>query len=120
RPRPRGAPPVRPLLAPPTAPPQPALPEAPQVFGRLRLGHPQVPRQVGHRPLADPQQHQDLPPLRLGDRVERVRGRRRSCHGVIICLYRNVSTPCRPSCASSRTQRPYPNPTPLPPTSFPP
>src|SRR5207249_9071852 len=66
--------------------------EHPRVLGRLRLPHPQVPRQLGHRPLAAPQHHQYLPPLRLGDCVERVRGGRRSWHDAIICLYRNVST----------------------------
>ena len=81
RPQPAGVQAVQPLLARPADPHQPDLPEHPQVLGRLRLAHPQVPRQLGHRPLAAPQQHQDLPPLRLGDRVERVRGRRRSCHG---------------------------------------
>src|SRR5436190_2121144 len=92
RPQPAGVQAVQPLLARPADPHQPDLPEDPQVLGRLRLGHPQVPGQFSHRPLAAPQQPQDRPPLRLGDRVERVRGRRRSCHDVIICLYRNVST----------------------------
>ena len=90
RPQPAGVQAVQPLLARPADPHQPDLPEDPQVLGRLRLSHPQIPRQVGHRPLAGPQQHQDLPPQRFGDRVERVRGCRRSCHGAIICLYRNV------------------------------
>src|SRR5262249_43499466 len=93
RPQPAGVQAVQPLLARPADPHEPDLPQDPQVLGRLRLGHPQVPRQVGHRLLAAPQQHQDLPPPRFGDRVDRVRGRRRSCHGAIICLYRNVSTP---------------------------
>src|SRR5215203_439425 len=97
RPQPAGVQAVEPLLARPADPHEPDLAEDPQVLGRLRLGHPQVPRQVGHGPLAAPQQHQDLPPLRFGDRVERVRGRRRPCHGTIICLYWNVSTPRRPA-----------------------
>src|SRR5262245_10065551 len=147
RPQPAGVQLVQPLLARPADPHEPDLPEDPQVLGRLRLGHPQVPRQAGHRPLAAPQQPQDLPPPRFGDRVERVRGRRRSCRRAIICPYRNVSTPVarphhrrglcderragtvgqvddrctvrRPSCASSRTERRYLNPTGLSPTSCP-
>src|SRR5262245_17592002 len=93
RKQPTGVQAVQPLLARPAYPHEPDLPEDPQMLGRLRLGHPQVPRHVGHRPHAAPQQHQDLPPPRFGDRVERVRGRRRSCHDTIICLYQHVSTP---------------------------
>src|SRR3954452_14429985 len=59
RPQSGGIQAVQPLLAHPADPHQPYLPEDPQVLGRLRLGHPQVPRQVGHRPLAAPQQQQD-------------------------------------------------------------
>ena len=115
RPQPAGVQAVQPLLARPADPHEPDLPEHPQVLGRLRLGHPQVPRQLGHRPLAAPQQHQDLPPLRLGDRVERVRGRRRSCHGAIICLYRNAST-VQLDEPGAGLGRPQAGPSPSPPT----
>src|SRR6478609_3282987 len=48
--------------------------------------------QLGDRALTRPQQHQDLPALRFGDRVEDVRRRRCSCHGAIIFRYRHMST----------------------------
>ncbi len=66
------------LLAGLAVPHQSDLPQHPQVLGRPRLSDPQFPRQLGHRPRTRPQQHQDLSALRLGDRVEDVRRRRRS------------------------------------------
>jgi pimeloyl-ACP methyl ester carboxylesterase len=81
RSQPAGVEAVQALLARLAVPHQPDLPEHPQVLGRARLGHPQLLGQLGHRPLTRPQQHQDLPALRLGDRVEDVRRRRCSCHG---------------------------------------
>ena len=42
------------------------------MLGRARLGHHQLVGQLGHRPLTRPKQHQDLPTLRLGDRIEDV------------------------------------------------
>ena len=52
-----------------------------------------VAREVGHGPFAAPEQHEDFAPPRFGDRVDRVRGRRRSCHGshhIPISEYVNV------------------------------
>src|SRR5206468_2447625 len=93
RPQAAGVQAVQPLLARPADPDKTDLPQDPQVLGRLRLGHPQVPRQVGHRPLAAPQQHQDLPPLRLGGRVALAvpAGAARRCAGVVRAGRR---TPC--------------------------
>jgi hypothetical protein len=71
---------VQALLACLAVPHQSDLPEHPQVFGRPRLGHLQLLGQLGHRPLTRPEQYQDLPALRLGDRVEDVGRRRCSCH----------------------------------------
>jgi hypothetical protein len=46
------------------------------VLGHLRLGEPELADQVADRPLLVGQQIDDLPPARLGHRVERVgRGR---------------------------------------------
>jgi hypothetical protein len=53
-------------------PHQPHLPEHRQVLGRARLAHRQLQDQVGQGSFTRPQQHQDVPALRLGDRVERV------------------------------------------------
>src|SRR5438132_410860 len=120
RSQPAGVKAVQALLACLAVPHQSDLPEHPQVFGRPRLGHPQLLGQLGHRPLTRPQQYQDLPALRLGDRVEDVRRRRSSCHGAIICLYRNVcQCPVARPRASSRSERRYLKPTGLSPTSWP-
>ena len=91
RSQPAGVKAVQALLACLAVPHQPDLPEHPQVLGRPRLGHPQLLGHLGHRPLTRPQQDQDRPALRLGDRVEDVRRRRCSCHGAIICRYRYAS-----------------------------
>src|SRR6476469_6440838 len=84
---------VQPLLAGLAIPHQPDLAEHPQVLGGPRLGDPQLLGQLGHRQLAPTKQHQDLPALRLGHRVEDVRRRRCTCHGHIIFRYRHASTP---------------------------
>src|SRR6478735_8418397 len=93
RPQPAGVEAVQPLLAGLAIPHQPDLAEHPQVLGRPRLGDPQLLSQLGHRQLAPTKQHQDLPALRLGHRVEDVRRRRCTCHGHIIFRYRHASTP---------------------------
>ena len=92
RSQPAGVEAVQALLARLAVPHQPDLPEHPQVLGRPRLGHPQLLGQLGHRPLTRPQQHQDLPTLRLGDRVEDVRRRCGPGHAIIIFLYRHASS----------------------------
>src|SRR6202023_1649638 len=92
RSQPAGVKAVEASLACLAVPHQSYSPEHPQVFGRPRLGHPQLLGQLGHRPLTRPQQHQDLPALPLGDRVEDVRRSRCSCHGAIIYRYRHTST----------------------------
>src|SRR5947209_3119064 len=72
--------PVEALLARSAIVYQPHLPEYPQVLGRPWLSHTQLSRDVSDRPLAAPQQHQDVPALRLGNRVEDVRRGRCPCH----------------------------------------
>src|SRR5262249_16415205 len=71
---------VQPLFAGTANPYEPDLSEDPQMLGRLRLRHPEVARQGGHRPFAALQQHEDFPTLWCGDAVDRVRGLRCSCH----------------------------------------
>jgi hypothetical protein len=50
------------------------------VLGNDRLGEPEVGDQIVHRTLSRPEQVEQLAAARLGDRVERVRCRRRPCH----------------------------------------
>ena len=79
---------VRPLLA-PADPHEPDLPEDPLVLTCLRQSHFQVPRQVGHRPLAEPQQHQDVaPPL-----CEQPYGTALTQPAVTNVMPRNILTP---------------------------
>src|SRR6266513_1402392 len=51
-----------------------------QVLRRARLRDPQRAGQLVDRTLAPFEQSEDPPALRLGDRVERIRGRSGSCH----------------------------------------
>jgi hypothetical protein len=61
-----------------------------QVLGHLRLGQPQLADQVVHGPLPAGKDIEDLPPPGLGNRVEHIGGRRRSCHGPIIYSYEHM------------------------------
>ena len=56
------------------------------MLGDLRLGQPEQPHEIVHGSLATGEEIQDLPPPWLGDRVERIRRRRCSCHLVIVFL----------------------------------
>jgi hypothetical protein len=55
--------------------------EHPQVLGHLRLSQPEQAHQVVHRALPVGEGIEDLSAPGLGHRVERIRCRRRSCHG---------------------------------------
>src|SRR5688572_15266758 len=57
----------------------------------LRLRQPQQLDQVVDRPLSLGEGVENLPAPWFRNRIERVRGRRRSCHGCIICPYGNMS-----------------------------
>jgi hypothetical protein len=71
---------VQPLLPGPAHANQPDLAQHAQVLGGARLGHAQRPREVVDRTLPPLQEGQDLAPLGLRDRVERIRRRRHACH----------------------------------------
>src|SRR5688572_14765333 len=59
---------------------EPDLAQYAQVLGDAGLGDAECPRQLVHRALPPLEQCEDAPALRLGDRVERVRRGRGSCH----------------------------------------
>src|SRR5438067_12826285 len=63
-----------------------------QVLRRARLRDPQCPCELIDRALPPFQKDEDPPPLRLGNPVERVRGRGGSRHGPNICPYRHMSS----------------------------
>src|SRR6185437_387853 len=73
------------------------LPEHAEVLRHLRLGETQGEHEVVHGPLAACEDVEDLPPARLGDRVERVGGRCCPCHGRIIYSYIGICQPMRES-----------------------
>src|SRR5688500_14329477 len=67
------------------------LAQYPKLLGDAGLGDAERPRQLGHRALPPLEQGEDAPTLRLGDRVERVRGGGGSGHEEKICPYRNIA-----------------------------
>src|SRR2546428_5550092 len=73
---------VEPLLPGLADPHEPDLTKHAQVLRRAGLRDPQCACKLIDRTLAPFKQHQDPPPLRLGNRVERVRRRGGSCHGL--------------------------------------
>src|SRR5438094_7315817 len=62
-----------------------------QVLRRARLRDPQGPCKLIDRTLAPFKKDENSPPLWLGNRVERIRGRGGSCHRANICPYRHMS-----------------------------
>ena len=87
---------IRPIHHVPSVSPHPHQPHVAQHLQVLRdrgLLQPQRDYDVAHRPLCIRQVNQDLPPPRLGHRIERIRSRSRSCHvGEYIFLYGNMSS----------------------------
>src|SRR5438552_5289305 len=61
-----------------------------QVLRRARLRDPQCASKLIDRTLAPLKKDENPPPLRLGNRVERIRRRGGSCHGRNICPYRHM------------------------------
>src|SRR5687768_838083 len=70
---------------------EPDLAQYAQMLGDAGLGDAERPRQLVHRALPPLEQCEDAPALRLGDRVERVRRGRGSCHERKICPYRHMA-----------------------------
>src|SRR5207253_1549246 len=64
-----------------------------QVLRCPRLRDPQCARKLIDRTLAPLKKDENPPPLRLGNCVERIRGRGGSCHEPNICPYRHMSRP---------------------------
>lgn len=62
-----------------------------QVLRRARLRDPQCTCKLVDGTLAPFEKDENPPPLRLGNRVERIRGRGGSCHEPKICPYRHMS-----------------------------
>jgi hypothetical protein len=52
-------------------PDEPGVPQHPQVLGHPRLTQAEPGHQLVHRPLALPQQVEDVPAVRLGEHLER-------------------------------------------------
>src|SRR3989440_12165240 len=71
---------VEALLAGLADPHESHLAEHAQVLRRARLRDPQCSRELIDRTLAPFEKGEDPPPLRLGNSVERIRGRGGSCH----------------------------------------
>src|SRR5262249_42856408 len=80
------------------------LAQDPEVLRGTGLGHAQLARHLGDRTLAASQQHEDLAPLRFGDRVEDVGGGRGACHRPIIYRYGNASTELPTSCRAAASR----------------
>src|SRR5438477_8483117 len=77
-----------------------------QVLRRARLRDPQCACKLIDRTLSSFQKDEDPPPLRLGNGVERIRGRGGSCHAAQnICPYRHMSNG-RGSASPEKTTRP--------------
>src|ERR1700674_2093912 len=84
---------VEPLLSRAADSHQPHLAEHTQVLGGARRRDAQGARQVVHRALMTLEYREDPTALRLGDRVEGVRGGGGPWHVVIICPYGQIRQP---------------------------
>src|SRR5207253_1309340 len=83
---------VEPLLPGFADPHESHLAKHAQVLRRTRLSDPQCAGKLVDRTLAPFEKGENPPPLRLGNGVERIRGRGRSCHEAqYICPYRHMS-----------------------------
>src|SRR2546428_13948060 len=74
-----------------------------QVLRRARLRDPQCAGKLIDRTLAPLKKDENPPPLRLGNRVERIRGRGGSCHEPNICPYRHMRKRARSLRAADRS-----------------
>src|SRR5207245_2435945 len=82
---------VEPLLPGLPDPHESHLAKHAKVLRRPRLRDPQCACKLIDRPLASLKKGENPPPLRLGNCIERVRGRGGSCHETNICPYRHTS-----------------------------
>src|SRR2546422_7936053 len=82
---------VEPLLPGLADPHESHFAEHAQVLRRARLRDPQCACKLIDRTLAPFKKDENPPPLRLGNCVERIRGRGGSCHEPNICPYRHMS-----------------------------